>query len=97
MLCAGQNRVGTHCATSLLSHSYLPVIDGDEVTRTARSAALRLDTGERNVMTTGCATPTTSPVVGPTEATGNRNDWSDAARLTPEGPAMHRRGGARHH
>src|SRR5947209_625379 len=72
VVCAGQNRSGTHCATSLLIHSNLPVIDGEELTWTARSAAFRLTTGERKVMTTGCATPTSGPAVGPTEATGNR-------------------------
>jgi len=42
--------------------------------------------GVRNVTTTGCATPTTLPVDGRTEATAEDSDWCDAVRLTPDGP-----------
>src|SRR5580700_10149127 len=86
VLCAGQYRSGTHCTTSLSSHSNLPVIEGVDATRTARSAARRLTMGVRNVTTTGCATPTTWPVDGRTEATTRPSDWCDAVRLTPDGP-----------
>src|ERR1700677_2514502 len=86
VLCAGQYRSGTHCTTSLSSHSTLPVIEGVDATRTARSAARRLTTGARNVTTTGCATPTTWPVDGRTEATAKLSDWCDAVRLMPDGP-----------
>src|SRR6267378_3694159 len=86
VLCAGQNRSGTHCTTSLSSHSNLPVIAGVDLTSMARSAACRLATGARNVTTTGCATPTTSPGVGRTDAMANPYDWFAAATLTPAGP-----------
>ncbi len=68
VLCAGQYRSGTHCATSLLIHSNLPVIDGVDLTSTARSGRAPVDDGraERDA-TTGCATPTTWPVDGRTE------------------------------
>ncbi|COX81492.1 Uncharacterised protein [Mycobacterium tuberculosis] len=74
VLCAGQKRSGTHCTTSLSSHSNLPVIAGVDLTSTARSAACRLAglvIGALNVTTTGCATPTTWPRVGSTDATAN--------------------------
>src|SRR6476619_1616953 len=87
VLCAGQNRSGTHCTTSLSSHSNLPVIAGVDLTATARSAARRLETGALNVITTGCATPTTAPRVGRTDAITGRYDWF-AAMLGPAGPAM---------
>src|ERR1700743_3958281 len=74
VLCAGQYRSGTHCTTSLSSHSNLPVIGGVDATRTARSAAGRLTTGARNVQTTGAATPTTWPIDGRIEATAQRSD-----------------------
>src|SRR6476620_2775403 len=74
VLCAGQNRSGTQCTTSLSSHSNLPGIAGADVTSIARSAACRLATGDLNVTTTGCATPTTSPCVGDTDATANPSD-----------------------
>src|ERR1700733_6490308 len=86
VLCAGQYRSGTHCTTSLSSHSNLPVIEGVDLTSTERSAARRLTTGARNVTTTGCATPTTWPVDGRTEATARLATWCDAVRLTPDGP-----------
>src|ERR1700756_4167695 len=86
VLCAGQNRPGTHCTTSLSSHSNLPVIAGADLTSMARSAACRLATGALNVTTTGCATPTTSPHVGRTDAMADVYDWFAAARHTP-GPA----------
>src|ERR1700674_5109225 len=85
VLCAGQYRSGTHCTTSLSSHSNLPVIEGVDLTSTARSAARRLTTGARNVTTMGCATPTTWPVDGRTEATAALSDWCDAVRLMPDG------------
>src|SRR5712675_1985644 len=87
VLCAGQNRSGTHCTTSLSSHSNLPVIAGVDLTSMARSAACRLATGALNVTTTGCATPTTSPRVGRTDAMANVYDWFTATRLTPAGTA----------
>src|ERR1700756_1286656 len=87
VLCAGQNRPGTHCTTSLSSHSNLPVIAGADLTSMARSAACRLATGALNVTTTGCATPTTSPRVGRTDAMARLCDWFAAARLTTAGPA----------
>src|SRR5262245_25142424 len=64
VVCAGQNRSGTHCTTLFSSHSYLPVIAGVDVTLMARSAARRSATGAVNVTTTGCATPTTWPRAG---------------------------------
>src|SRR6201999_3580916 len=87
VLCAGQYRSGTHCTTSLSSHSNLPVIGGVDATRTARSAARRLTTGARNVTTTGCATPTVWPVEGSTDATVKLADWLEAVRLIPDGSA----------
>src|ERR1700733_7764754 len=83
---AGRFRAGIHCTTLLSSHSNLPVIDGVDLTSTARSAARRLTTGARNVTTTGCATPTTWPVDGRTEATARLSTCCDAVRLTPDGP-----------
>src|SRR5215467_5837264 len=68
VLCAGQNRSGTHCTTWLSSHSNLPVIAGTDLMSMARSAARLSATGPLNVTTTGCATPTTSPRFGRTEA-----------------------------
>ena len=53
VLCAGQNSSGTHCTTSLSSHSNLPVIAGAELMSRARSAAGRLATGPLNVTTIG--------------------------------------------
>src|ERR1700747_3646471 len=87
VLCAGQNRSGTHCTPALSSHSNLPVIAGADLTSMACSAACRLATGALNVTTTGCATPTTSPRVGRTDATADVYDWFAAARRTPAGPA----------
>src|ERR1700721_3721059 len=52
----------------------------------ARSAACRFAMGALNVTTRGCATPTTSPGVGRTDAIANLDDWL-AARLTPAGLA----------
>src|SRR6201997_1552825 len=86
VLCAGQNRAGTHCTTSLSSHSNLPVIAGADLTSMARSAACRSATGALKVTTTACATPTTSPRVGRTDAMADVYDWFAAARHTP-GPA----------
>ena len=40
----------------------------------ARSAARRLVTGALNVTTTGCATPTTSPGAGKTDAMAKADD-----------------------
>src|ERR1700758_227124 len=85
VLCAGQNRSGTHCTTWLLSHSNLPVIAGTDLTSMARSAACRLVTGALNVTVTGYATPTTSPRVGITDAIARLCDWFAAARLTSAG------------
>src|ERR1700753_2016543 len=85
VLCAGQNRAGTHCTTLLASHSNLPVIAGADLTAMARSTACRLATGALNVTTTGCATPTVSPRVGRTDAMANSCDWVAAGRLTPAG------------
>src|SRR4029077_1987894 len=97
VLCAGQNRSGTHCTTSFSSHSNLPDIAGTDLMSMARSAARLSATGALNVTTTGCATPTTSPRVGRTEAmAGLYNafaaaaglyDWFAAATLAPAGPA----------
>src|SRR5689334_17317869 len=87
VLCAGQNRSGTHCTTSSSSHSNVPVMAGADLTSIARSAAPRFATGALNVTTTGCATPTTSPRVGRTDATAKPRDWLTAARLAPAGPA----------
>src|ERR1700740_2850980 len=53
----------------------------------ARSAARRFAMGALNVTTTGCATPTTSPGVGRTDAIVNLDDWLAAARLTRAGLA----------
>src|SRR5581483_4097862 len=69
VLCAGQNRSGTHCTVSLSSHSYLPVIAGVDLTGRACSIAARLPTGAAKVSTSGCATPTTSFGFGDTDAT----------------------------
>jgi len=87
VLCAGQNRSGTHCTTSLSSHSNLPVIAGADLMSMARSAARLSATGALNVTTTGCATPTTSPRVGRTDAMAGLYDWFAAAMLAPAGPA----------
>src|SRR5215207_909936 len=97
VLCAGQNRSGTHCTTSLSSHSNLPVIAGADLRSMARSAARLSVTGAVNVTTTGCATPTTSPRVGRTDAIAGLYDWFAAAAglyvwfaaamLGPAGPA----------
>src|SRR5947209_16593514 len=86
VLCAGQNRSGTHCTSSLSSHSNLPVIAGADLTSTARSVARRFATGPLKVTTTGCATPTTSPRAGNTDAMVNPFDWFVAAALTPGVP-----------
>src|SRR3984885_147753 len=85
VLCAGQYWSGTHCTTSLSSHSSLPVIEGVDLTSTARSAARRLTTGARNETTTGCATPTGWPLDGRTDATAKLADWLEAVRLIPDG------------
>src|ERR1700752_4272668 len=85
VLCAGQNRSGTHCTTSLSSHSNLPVIAGADLTSMARSAACRSATGALKVTTTGCATPATSPRVGRTDAMADLYDWFAAAGLTAAG------------
>src|SRR5208337_4579263 len=66
---AGQYWAGTHCTTLFSTHSKCPVALLGEVTRMDRSAARRSVTGAVNVTTTGCATPTTAPSVGKTEAT----------------------------
>src|ERR1700704_2254514 len=87
VLCAGQNRSGTHCTTSLSSHSNLPVIAGVDLTSMARSAKCLLATGAVNVTTTGCATPTTSPGVGRTDAMAGPYGWFAAVRLTSVGSA----------
>ena len=55
VLCAGQNRSGTHCTTLFSSHSYLPVIAGADFISIARWAASRFATGAVKVTTTGCA------------------------------------------
>src|SRR5438270_582562 len=39
VLCAGQNRSGTHCTSSLSSHSNLPVIAGADLTSTVTAFA----------------------------------------------------------
>src|SRR4029450_5756914 len=70
-----QYRSGTHCTTSLSSHSNLPVIAGTDLMSRARSAARLSATGAPNVTTTGCATPTTCPRVGRTEAIAGSYDW----------------------
>src|ERR1700758_2372954 len=85
VLCAGQNRSGTHCTTSLSSHSNLPVIAGADLTSMAGSAAWRSATGALKVTTTGCATPTTAPRVGRTDAMADLYDWFAAAGLTAAG------------
>src|SRR6185369_2389212 len=97
VLCAGQNRSGTHCTTSLSSHSNLPVIAGADFMSMARSVARLSATGALKVTTTGCATPTTSPRLGNTEAMAGSYDWFAAAAglyywfaaamLAPAGPA----------
>src|ERR1700751_6027784 len=90
VLCAGQNRSGTHCTRLLSSHSNLPVIAGADLTSTARSAACRLAElvmGVLNFTTTGCATPTTAPRVGRTDAMAKSCDWFAAATLMPVGAA----------
>src|SRR6201984_1418344 len=79
VLCDGQNPSGTHWTTSVSSHSNLPVIAGVVLMSMARSAACRLATGALNVTTTGCATPTTSPRVGRTEAMAGSFDRFAAA------------------
>src|ERR1700754_4674155 len=53
----------------------------------ARSAARRSATGALNVTTTGCATPTTSPRLGRTDAIASPSGPFAAATLTPAGPA----------
>src|ERR1700722_19170777 len=85
VVCAGQYRSGVHCTTLLSSHSYLPAIAGVDVIWRARSAARRLATGARKVTTTGCATPTTWPRAGRSDAIGNAYDSLAAARLTSAG------------
>src|SRR6476620_12438651 len=97
VLWAGQNRSGTHCTTSLSSHSNLPVIADADLMSMARSAARVSATGALKDTTTGCPTPTTSPRVGSTEAmaglydwfaaTAGLYDWFAAAVLAPVGPA----------
>src|ERR1700722_3764546 len=87
VLCAGQNRSGTHWTTSLSSHSNLPVIAGTDLMSMARSAARLLATGALNLTTTGCATPTTSPRVGRTDAMAGEYDGFAAAMLALAGPA----------
>jgi hypothetical protein len=79
VLCAGQNRSGTHCTTSLASHSNVPVIGCADLMAMARSAARLSATGAVNVTTTGCATPTTWPRVGRTDAIAGLYHWSAAA------------------
>src|SRR6201997_4923511 len=81
----GQNRSGTPCTPWLSSHSNLPVIAGADLTSMARSAACRSATGALSVTTTGCATPTTSPRVGRTDAMADLYDWFAAAGLTAAG------------
>ena len=52
-----------------------------------RSAAPRSVTGAVNVTTTGCATPTTAPLAGKTEATpGTGSGTGTAATLRPTEP-----------
>src|ERR1700729_3873395 len=87
VLCAGQNRPGTHCTTLLSSHSNLPDIAGTDLMSMARSAACLSVTGAPKVTTTGCATPTTSPRVGRTDAMVGLCDWDAAAMLALAGPA----------
>ena len=57
----------------------------------ARSAARLSATGALNVTTTGCATPTTSPRVGRTEAMAGLYDWFAAAMLALAGAASRNR------
>src|ERR1700758_3566496 len=83
----GQNRSGTPCTPWLSSHSNLPVIAGVDLTSMARSAACRSATGALKVTTTACATPTTSPRVGRTDAMADLYDWFAAAEATPAGAA----------
>src|SRR5690625_4462008 len=87
VLCAGQNRSGTHCTTLSSLHSNVPVIGGVVVIVTARSAAPRSETGAPKVTTTGCATPTTAPPAGSTDSMANSGGWGIAAGLTATGPA----------
>src|ERR1700744_5451071 len=86
--CAGQNLSGTHCTTSLSTQANLPVIAGADVTAMARSAAARSGTGRATVTTTGCATPTTAPRAGSTEAMSSPSDCFAAATLTAAGAAI---------
>jgi len=71
----------------------VPVIGGVDLMSTARSAARRSVTGEPNVITTGCATPTTSSGPGCTATMPKAKDCAEgfglvaAAWLIPAGPA----------
>src|SRR3954454_6811895 len=80
-LCAGQNPVGFHRNVLRLSHSTCPLGRGDAVMVSARSAAARSATCWVNVMTIGCATPTTSPGAGCTDATLKGGVVVTAAKL----------------
>ena len=87
VVCAGQNRSGTHCATASSSRWKLPVIGGTVLRSSARSAARRSTTAVLNGTTTGWATPTTSPRVGSTDTMASCGDRLDAAVPTAGGPA----------
>src|SRR6476469_850437 len=63
VLCASQNRSGTHCTTSLSSHPNLPAVAGADLMSIARSAVRLSATGALNLTPTECATPTTSPAL----------------------------------
>lgn len=82
-LCAGHHRSGTHRTVSSVIHSNLPVIGGADCTVNRRSVAGRLVTGALNVTNTGCATPTTSPRAGSTDAMGSPVGGFTAAALDP--------------
>src|SRR5271165_4992819 len=86
VLCAGQNRSGTHCTTLLSSHSNLPVMAGIDLTSMARSAAGPSAMGPLKVTTTGCATPTTSPRVGKIDLMAELSGRLTAVVSTPAVP-----------
>ena len=84
---AGQYWSGTHCTTLFSTHSKCPGVLLGDVTWIDRWAAARSVTGAVNVTTTGCATPTTAPSAGKTEATpGAGFGTGTAARLRPADP-----------
>src|SRR6476660_8213809 len=53
VLCASQNRSGTHCTTSLSSHPNLPAVAGADLMSIARSAVRLSATGALNLTPTG--------------------------------------------